>query len=205
MYKTEAAFSKSLSTKLAKAGFDVVRIESHNTSNGIPDMFVQGHGSDFWIELKNDPHASVYQQAYMIKWRPGQQGFGYMYHKMHKGMKQTLTVQACVDGIIIIPMTQLFKADKVCCPMYVTSRQIKEYNVAKLLDIIAHVRGDYATIREAIIWLADNYYPGSMDYDPESLWPGCDSNYNKQQFFSEIVDLFFNLENVMNVQKNYIS
>ena len=50
MYKTEHDFSKSFSDRLAKARLMVTRIESHNTGNGIPDIFVCGRGIDTWLE-----------------------------------------------------------------------------------------------------------------------------------------------------------
>ena len=72
MYKTEHEFSRSFSDRLAKARLMVTRIESHNTGNGIPDMFVCGHGLDTWLELKNDPKLSIKDKQIKVAWRPGQ-------------------------------------------------------------------------------------------------------------------------------------
>lgn len=85
MYKTEHEFNKSLSDRLAKARLMVTRIESHNTGNGIPDMFVCGRGLDTWLELKNDTKLSIKDRAINVAWRPGQIAWMYTYFQKQIG------------------------------------------------------------------------------------------------------------------------
>ena len=51
MYTSEKNFVSAFCRKLRSYKFDVVRLESHCTGNGIPDAFVQGFGFDLFIEL----------------------------------------------------------------------------------------------------------------------------------------------------------
>ena len=172
MYNNEAAFSKAITTKLTKAGLSVIRIESHSTGNGIPDIFVQGYGKDLWIELKNSK-VSCNKDCVTVSWRPGQQAWAYEYYKFHAKKKQTLTLMSDVDGLFIIPMRAIYLNNRVTKPWFSSYEELKRYNLIRLLIFSTH-NLDYSTCRtyrEAIIHWVDNYYPDDCDYDPEVIWP----------------------------------
>lgn len=115
MYDNEAAFSRSLSSKLAHAGLYVQRLESHGTGNGIPDMFVMGHGFDCFIELKNSKSASSTSSGTHIKvaWRPGQQAWMHSYYLAHECKKCCVTLIALRPGVAVIPMTKVYENNVV--------------------------------------------------------------------------------------------
>lgn len=106
MYRTERGFVKAFTAKLRNAGFVVNRIESEGTGVGTPDLFVQGHGFDVWIECKNKPKASIYNKFWRIPYRPGQLAWAGTYQNTHiNGLdgvgKVSLTVVAMLDGVLV--------------------------------------------------------------------------------------------------------
>lgn len=112
MYKTEAEFSRAITIKLRACGFHVTKIETGMTSQGVPDLFVQGFGSDFWIELKNDNKLKLKNEM-RISWRPAQVPWAYNYYLKHHKKKYTYTLVAADSCFYIIPMTELFTHNKV--------------------------------------------------------------------------------------------
>ena len=196
MYKTEAAFSRSLSTRISKSNAQVQKIESHDTGNGIPDLFVQGWGYDCWIELKNDNSLGPYAKEIKVKWRPGQQGWAHVYGICHKD-KVSLTVIACAYGLYIIPMTQLFKDDKVLFPQFIPNEDLKHVNIVRIFFIMSHIDiNKYTTYREAVIAMVDEWYGTRVDYDPETLWDPntIDSPYDMRVFLSYKLEMINQLE-----------
>lgn len=121
MYRSEAAFSKALGASLKNRGIDVTRIETGLTSQGVPDMFIQGFGGDLWIELKNEPKINVTtlgqtmfkKNSVTIHWRPGQQAWALNYYNKHNKNKCSLTIVACDGFFIIVPMTCKFTNNKI--------------------------------------------------------------------------------------------
>ena len=99
---SEYDFGRSFAGKLKKEGFDVTRIESH-TTNGIPDMFIQGFGTDYWVELKA-MSGSIKQGKWKIEWRPGQQAWAKRYLLAHGKLKCSVTLVKLDDGFLFIPM-----------------------------------------------------------------------------------------------------
>ena len=122
MYKSEAAFGRALGAALKRRGAVVTRIETGLTSQGVPDMFVQFNG-DLWLELKNEPdidHSDLSKMlmhntytAATIHWRPGQQAWALNYYNKHNKNKCSLTVVACNDFFMLIPMTKHYHNNKV--------------------------------------------------------------------------------------------
>ena len=110
MYKTEAALSKAFNLKATKQPWLVQRIESSLTSRGIPDLYIRTKKQEYWIELKNIIQ-SVYQLQWIIPWRPGQQAWAARYLRI--AGKPTFTVVSLNNGFLWIPMTKLFKENKV--------------------------------------------------------------------------------------------
>ena len=112
MYDTEAAFSRSLSSKLAHAGLYVQRLESHGTGNGIPDMFIMGHGFDCFLELKNSNKKGSGDRI-CVPWRPGQQAWMHSYYFAHECKKCCVTLMSINSGVVVIPMTKVYENNVV--------------------------------------------------------------------------------------------
>ena len=196
MYKTEHEFSKSFSDRLAKAGLMVTRIESHNTGNGIPDMFVCGHGLDTWLELKNDPKLSVRDKVIKVAWRPGQVAWMYTYFQKHR-TKSCLTLVAASDGIFIIPMTAAFKDHTVYNPQSIDYEDLKWINICRVLDAMSTywIKGSDENYLDMLNSFVDTFYPG-VDYDPECLFNPdiLDITANAEVFNNMKLDIIMTLE-----------
>ena len=196
MYKTEHEFSKSLSDRLAKAGLMVTRIESHNTGNGIPDMFVCGHGLDTWLELKNDPKLSVKDKVIKVAWRPGQVAWMYTYFQKHR-TKNCLTFVTVSDGIFIIPMTATFKDHVVYNPQSIVYEDLKWINICRVLDAMSTywIKGSDENYLDMLNSFVDTFYPG-VDYDPECLFNPdmLDITANAEVFNGNKLDIIMTLE-----------
>lgn len=196
MYKTEHDFSKSLSDRLAKAGLMVTRIESHNTGNGIPDMFVCGRGLDTWLELKNDPKLSVKDKVIKVAWRPGQVAWMYTYFQKHR-TKSCLTLVAASDGIFIIPMTAIYKDHVIYNPQSISYEDFKWINIWRVLEAMNTywIKGSDENYLDMINSFVDEFYPG-VDYDPECLFnPGMlDKTANAEVFNGNKLDIIMTLE-----------
>ena len=196
MYKTEHEFSKSLSDRLAKAGLMITRIESHNTGNGIPDMFVCGRGLDTWLELKNDPKLSVKDKVIKVAWRPGQVAWMYTYFQKHR-TKSCLTLVAASDGIFIIPMTAIYKDHVIYNPQSISYEDFKWINIWRVLEAMNTywIKGSDENYLDMINSFVDVFYPG-VDYDPECLFNPdmLDKTANAEVFNGNKLDIIMTLE-----------
>ena len=196
MYKTEHDFSKSLSDRLTKAGLMVTRIESHNTGNGIPDMFVCGRGLDTWLELKNDPKLSVKDKVIKVAWRPGQVAWMYTYFQKHR-TKSCLTLVAASDGIFIIPMTATFKDHIVYNPQSISYEDFKWINIWRVLEAMNTywIKDSDENYLDMINSFVGTFYPG-VDYDPECLFNPdlLDKTANAEVFNGNKLDIIMTLE-----------
>ena len=197
MYKTEHEFSKSLSDRLVKSGLMVTRIESHNTGNGIPDMFVCGRGLDTWLELKNDHKLSVKDKVIKVAWRPGQVAWMYTYFfQMHR-TKSCLTLVAASDGIFIIPMTATFKDHIVYNPQGICYEDLKWINICQVLNAMSTyvVTSGCTTYIDMLNSFVDTFYPG-VEYDPECLFNPdmLDEPANIEVFNGNKLDIIMTLE-----------
>lgn len=168
MYNTEHAFNVAFCSRLKKFGMFVTRIESHGTGNGIPDLFVAGMGWDCWIELKNMPDKSIYSKVLTVPWRPGQVAWMFQYFNT-VCMYNCLTIVACCDGVIIIPMIHAFKERKVYDPIGITWKDWNTVNLQTVLRAMSTYIIGSDTYLGLINKLCDKFYPG-VDYDPECLW-----------------------------------
>lgn len=174
MYSNEAAFSRALTSKLNTAGFNVVRIESHSTENGIPDMFVQGYGKDLWIELKNS-NASHKQDSIKVAWRPGQQAWHWTYLTSHSGKKNVVTLISSRDGLFIIPMVCIYTGNIVNKPFFIKWDVFKHLTIEQLTRLLfiacecTRHSEKLKTYRDAVNQFFDTYYPNG-DYDPDVYW-----------------------------------
>ena len=196
MYKTEHEFSKSLSDRLAKAGLMITRIESHNTGNGIPDMFVCGRGLDTWLELKNDPKLSVKDKVIKVAWRPGQVAWMYTYFQKHR-TKSCLTLVAASDGIFIIPMTAIYKDHVIYNPQSISYEDFKWINIWRVLEAMNTywIKGSDENYLDMINSFVDEFYPG-VDYDQECLFNPdmLDKTANAEVFNGNKLDIIMTLE-----------
>lgn len=176
MYRTEAEFSKALTVRLKREHVRITRIESHGTGNGIPDMFVDGRGIDTFLELKNNPTRSINSKSIKVAWRPGQKAWMLEYFIKHS-IKNCLTLVACKDGVVIIPMTESFPDDRVYYPQCITWKDFKQFKLCRILNAMQgyFLIDDNNTPPNAYTYLdyvnafVDKFYPG-IDYDPECLW-----------------------------------
>lgn len=198
MYKTEHDFSKSFSDRLAKARLMVTRIESHNTGNGIPDVFVCGRGLDTWLELKNDPKLSIKDKAIKVAWRPGQLAWMYTYFQKHM-FKNCLTLVAASDGIFIIPMTEIFTNHIVYNPNGISYEDLKWIDICRVLTAMStycvKCNDDNRTYLDMLNSFIDEFYPG-VDYDPECLFNPdmLDKTANTKVFNGIKLDIIMTLE-----------
>lgn len=196
MYKTEHDFSKSFSDRLAKARLMVTRIESHNTGNGIPDIFVCGRGLDTWLELKNDPKLSIKDKAIKVAWRPGQVAWMYTYFQKHR-TKNCLTIVAASDGIFIIPMTSAFKDHIVLNPQSISYEDLKWINIPRVLEAMSTywIKDSDENYLDMLNSFVDEFYPG-VDYDPECLFNPdmLDKTANTEVFNNGKLDIIMTLE-----------
>ena len=172
MYKTEHEFSKSFSDRLVKARLMITRIESHNTGNGIPDMFVCGRGLDTWLELKNDLKLSIKDKVIKVAWRPGQLAWMYTYFQKHM-FKNCLTIVAASDGIFIIPMTEIYTNHIVYNPNSISYEDLKWIDICRVLTAMStywvKCNDDSRTYLDMLNSFVDEFYP-DVDYDPECLF-----------------------------------
>ena len=196
MYKTEHDFSKSFSDRLAKARLMVTRIESHNTGNGIPDIFVCGRGLDTWLELKNDTKLSIKDKAIKVAWRPGQVAWMYTYFQKHR-TKNCLTIVAASDGIFIVPMTSAFKDHIVLNPQSISYEDLKWINISRVLEAMSTywIKDSDENYLDMINSFVDEFYPG-VDYDPECLFNPdmLDKTANTEVFNNSKLDIIMTLE-----------
>lgn len=116
----EKQFGHSIIRELNNLGLDCTRIESHGTSVGIPDLFVQGYGYDMWIELKCDMKQSIEQAKFKVPWRPGQQAWMMRYFNAHNKNRCGVTLMRCKDGILVIAHVKVFDN----CEVYTVPRCI---------------------------------------------------------------------------------
>lgn len=110
-YRNEAAFSKALVTAMRRKGFFVQRIESGETGRGIPDIYCVGPNKmPFWLELKRVHSNAGTATEVFIPWRPGQQAW---LTEVSAYGQAAHTIACFNDGILDIPMTQIYTGNKV--------------------------------------------------------------------------------------------
>lgn len=195
MYTSEKNFVSAFCRKLRSYKFDVVRLESHYTENGIPDAFVQGFGFDLFIEFKNKPNVSITCPNPVIDWRPGQLAWATLYRQKHLNRKNTLTIQACKDGILIIPHIKRNVIKKNVPEMVIRIPDDMEWNIIRTLRLFStsfhyewkeshgqHI--NHLTFRELVNAFAETYYPYVTDYDVDVLWD-CDSFKDLRRIYSD--------------------
>lgn len=121
MFKTEKDFGKFIMQIFKSQGYNCMRIESASTITGCPDLWVQGMGDDFFIELKNHNSINMNKNLVKVQWRQGQQAWGLSYmdhhHRAHDNAitaKVSWTFVATGDDyVIMIPMNKVYPTSTV--------------------------------------------------------------------------------------------
>ena len=164
MFKNEAEFSKWVVDKFKKCQFDATRIESHGTCNGIPDMYIQGFKQDWFIELKCDKKASILNDSIIVKWRPGQQAWARRYFLNHCH-KAELTMVACEDGIIFVPMHNWYGEKKVDKVQGVPYKAVDMFTLPRLVYAACKVYTHFDTYEEAVMFMLEDCKVTNLDFD----------------------------------------
>lgn len=164
----ESKFAATLVRMFNSSGCNATRIESHGTGNGIPDMYVLGFGTDFWLELKHQPMLRSHKEHIKVEWRPGQQGWMYTYHLQHRRKRFCLTVIKACTGYYIVPMHMVYSEDTVYFPIWVEKLDIR---MLWLLTYKPMCLPGF-TYRDMLLTFMETWFP-NVDYDPEVLWNRC--------------------------------
>lgn len=119
MISNEADFSRQVVSFWRKQNYFVQRVETGSVNRGVPDIYVETKTAHHWVELKK-VHTHAYD-GMIIPWRPGQQGWMIEYYKLTGNV--CITLVHCLDYILIIPMTKIFKGNKIdLCSIKTVSR-----------------------------------------------------------------------------------
>ena len=194
MADLESDFSRSFSSRLKQFNFDVTRLESHGTSVGIPDMFVQGHGFDFFLELKNKK----------LVYRPGQKAWHYNYFLSHGREKCVLTLISENKGLRIVPGIKNWEKNKPDFTWFIDNNELSKIPLVGLFHCLTTVT-NHLNYRQAIIVLARKYYPVELDYDPDAIWPAecsVDSTYDMLTFEQYKCEVFLTLNRIYRNSRN---
>jgi len=189
MAELESDFSRSLSAKLKQFNLDVTRLESHGTSVGIPDMFVQGHGFDFFLELKNKK----------LVYRPGQKAWHYNYFLRHGREKCVLTLISVSNGIQIVPGIKNWTGNKPDFTWFIDNKDLSKIPLVSLFHCLTQVYQQCETYRQVINCLAYDYFPEDLDYYPEDIWPAecsVDDVYDMLTFEQHKLEIFLTLNRI---------
>ena len=119
MWNTEKDFVEYVERGLSRFGVTCYRLESRATANGIPDMWCTGAGDDWFIEFKNCKK-NIPAKTIHVDWRPGQVAFAYNYWHGHMRAVNGFVYNKCSwtiigynDGIVMVPMRQIYAENKV--------------------------------------------------------------------------------------------
>lgn len=154
MWKNEKLFGKAVMNKIKEESGICFRLETASTAPGMPDLYVMASGVDYFIEFKNMLAKSIKSSAFKIAWRAGQQRFALQYREKMRifknvafddaddtyieGFEQkfTWTFVGCKDGVLAVPMYQVFDDSIVHSDdaMYAfTMEEFKKLNVLEFL------------------------------------------------------------------------
>lgn len=177
-HDTEADFSRYLIGKLRQGNFDVTRLESHGTGAGIPDMFVQGNGFDFFAELKNSKRFSG-----KVAWRPGQQAWFANYRRCHAYEVHGVTLISSERGLYVVPMDKFYEDNKPDVRWFFADGWVKMMDARCIRTLFwcvtrnwRFILDDGLTYAEALrrfwhIFCDKMGFPGNgTDFDPDRVW-----------------------------------
>lgn len=120
MWNDEKSFYRYLKGRMDRAGLAAVRIETHGTVSGMPDLYVMGKGVDAFVELKNMKDVSVNSNRIKVPWRPGQQSWAARYREHHHANcsryiyeKYSWTLAGCKDGVLAVRMREPYEGNTI--------------------------------------------------------------------------------------------
>lgn len=178
MWATEKDFGKFMMNKLKKDGLVPIRIESASTISGMPDLYVEGAGDDYFIEFKNCRQADVTSDYWKIPWRPGQQGWAQKYninhtrniHNVYTRRKYTWTFVGLSNGVLLIRMCDYNENNRIYCEdanvFKFTNEQFKTVNIRLFLKMYTYTIVPYLYDNET--WFS--YITRMMRYYIEELF-----------------------------------
>lgn len=212
MWETESKFVHYVANKLSKEGAFMMRIETGSTARGVPDMYVQANGDDYWIEFKN----CKYEPVVEIPWRNGQQSWAHKYCKhtlqhitsdMYR-LKYSWTCVGSPSGVTLIRMNKIWE-DRRPDPsaIYKVGKhdKITDILLAHSYDVIDYNHDTYEELAEYIC-LMSPLYAGEIDFYPEDYKEDIDyakSAYNLDAYRHGIRDIAWGVvrNHIDNVQK----
>lgn len=188
MWELEKDFGESIKTKLKFQKLRCIRIETGTTSVGIPDMFVEGKGDDYFIELKNVKQTFDKKDNIKIPWRAGQQAFAASYMSTHSKscLYYNININKCSwtfigmkDGIICVRMNSFYPnncIDLHKAGVFVFDRStwstlsVSDFLKAQTYVIsLSHMLKEYETLGQLIFRTVQVYtediFKQSVDYD----------------------------------------
>lgn len=136
MWHNEREFGKYLMRQLKAQDFWCTRLESGMTVKGLPDLWVQGHGDDYYIELKYVNKGLSYlslNRQIKVPWREGQQAWAAIYKEYHRNGKHgkvSFTFVGLNDSMIMIPMREISQDNVV----YITEMNILYHDMIRGFD-----------------------------------------------------------------------
>ena len=151
MWKNEKEFVTYFMSKLKAAGVDCSRIETPATGVGMPDLWIQAAGDDYFIEMKlvkHDLPAAIDMEyaSEVIPWRPGQVAWGVRYSLNHtirhpegnvRMVKHSWTFVGMNDGVIAIRMGKVYSNNLIAyndkCVHTWSKKEFSKLNVLKFL------------------------------------------------------------------------
>lgn len=154
MWASEKSFGKDVMQKIKKEAGVCFRLETASTAPGIPDLYVMANGIDYFIEFKNMTSKNIKSSSFKVPWRPGQQRFALQYREKMQVFRQipygdtdytyiegfekkfTWTFVGCKNGVLAIPMYQVFENNTVHADDAVFTFTIEEFQKLSILEFL---------------------------------------------------------------------
>lgn len=124
MWESERAFARHVTGRMSEEGLRCVRLETGGTAGGVPDVYADGGGWDFWVELKNRKAVTVAEvldkKCLCPGWRPSQGAWALDYlnghvrtmpccaggkMKYYRDARNVVTLVGLKDGVAVAEMT----------------------------------------------------------------------------------------------------
>ena len=154
MWKSEKLFGKAIMQKIEVESGICFRLETASTAPGMPDLYVLANGADYFIEFKNMQNIPVTSSHFKVAWRAGQQRFALQYREKMQKFKQVYyddaddtyiegfeqkfswTFVGCSNGVLLIPMYQVFENNLVHFDDAVFTFTLDEFRKLDILEFL---------------------------------------------------------------------
>lgn len=154
MWKSEKLFGKVVMEKIEAESGICFRLETASTAPGMPDLYVLANGADYFIEFKNMQNTPVVSSHFKVAWRAGQQRFALQYREKMQKFKQVYyddaddtyiegfeqkfswTFVGCSNGVLLIPMYQVFENNLVRFDDAVFTFTLDEFRKLNILEFL---------------------------------------------------------------------